>query len=82
MLRLMKLNDLFAFKVILLMWVLKFMLVDQSTPRYLAADTLSRVWLCIVYKVKMEKERKTDRIIIELKRYKNKSLYINITNIQ
>ena len=28
---------------------LKFMLVDKSTPRCLAADTLSRVWLCIVY---------------------------------
>ena len=43
MLRLMKPSELFAFEVILLMWALKFMLVDKSTPRYLAADTLSRV---------------------------------------
>ena len=46
-------SDLFAFEVILLMWVLKFMLVDKSTQRYLAADTLFRVWLCIVYEVSM-----------------------------
>ena len=52
-LRLMKPSDLFAFGVILLMWVLKLMLVDKSTPRYLAADTLSRVLLCIVYEVFM-----------------------------
>ena len=49
----MKRSDLFAFEVILLMCVLKFMLVDKSTPRYLDADTLFRVWLCIVYEVLM-----------------------------
>ena len=53
MFRLMKHSDLFAFEVILLMWVLNIMMVDKSTPRYLAADTLSRVWLCIVYEVFM-----------------------------
>ena len=53
MLRLMKPSDLFAFEVILLMWVLKFILVDKSTQRYLAADTMSRVWLCIVYEIFM-----------------------------
>ena len=53
MLHLMKPSDLSAFQVILLMWVLKFMLLDKLTPSYLAADILSRVWLCIVYEVLM-----------------------------
>ena len=46
-----KLGSNNAFEVIILMWVSKFMLVDISKPRYLAADTLFRVWLCIVDEV-------------------------------
>ena len=47
-LRLMKPNDLFAFDVILFICVLKLKLVDRSTPRYLAEETVSRVLLCMV----------------------------------
>ena len=39
---LIKPSDLLAFELILFICVLKFKLMDKSTPRYLAEDTLSR----------------------------------------
>ena len=41
---LIKPSDLLAFELILFICVLNFKLVDKSTPRYIAEDTLSRAF--------------------------------------
>ena len=46
--RLMNPRDFLVLDVILLIWVLNFRLAEMSTPRYLAEETNSRPWLCMV----------------------------------